>query len=416
MTSSHALPALTMPSRLRPPRIERVCRCALARTKAFAGAPALEPHVPRRSDAKIPMRTLSAAAGSRVVLRLDEGDTLRIDRDRGRASTVSVMHLKPTQAPAVARQREAVQAEIEVLLDVAGFRTGMPKWASACSLWCAMVEDAPHGRRRRTPEPRHAAPCPKRLACFNASPERSTPGPLPYQMREHALVLARPAAPRPAGAPDRGRREVLVDAGLEMDVVRLEEFVAPATARGRRRREASRDNREMKPPVLRPAACRALSASSAGALASAARSHRPGPPPPRICRQVRPSSFNRFAVVHSRGTRRRLDPTLFLRIVGYNTFYRDYCLPARLRRSLPHQSPGFRRRRRGRQYRIQRRGSPAKRLPFTALRAHSLGLRAPTPVFTAPRLFPSTPVQPIAKESRRRIGVTAFSDLDLGAE
>ena len=52
--------------------------------------------------------------------------------------------------------------------------------------------------------------------------ERSTPGPLPYQMREHAIDLGAGEQVDLLRAPDRRRREVLVDAGLEVDVVVLE--------------------------------------------------------------------------------------------------------------------------------------------------------------------------------------------------
>ena len=73
-------------------------------------------------------------------------------------------------------------------------------------------------------------PCgevPARLAWRNTSPLRSTPGPLPYQSPNTPSKRPSPAHLRLLRAPDRGRRELLVEAGLEMDVVGLEELLQP---------------------------------------------------------------------------------------------------------------------------------------------------------------------------------------------
>ena len=64
----------------------------------------------------------------------------------------------------------------------AGFKHGMPASMKAYSLWCARVEDLAvwsSPARSSTPPWRDE---PAALPCFKASPERSTPGPLPYHM------------------------------------------------------------------------------------------------------------------------------------------------------------------------------------------------------------------------------------------
>jgi hypothetical protein len=50
------------------------------------------------------------------------------------------------------------------------------------------------------------------------SPERSTPGPLPYQRPKHTVMGALAAQFRLLAAPERGGSKILVQAGLEYDV------------------------------------------------------------------------------------------------------------------------------------------------------------------------------------------------------
>ena len=62
-------------------------------------------------------------------------------------------------------------------------------------------------------------PCfevPAALPCLNTSPQRSTPGPLPYHMREHAVDLRAREQVGLLRAPDHGRAEVLVEARGEL--------------------------------------------------------------------------------------------------------------------------------------------------------------------------------------------------------
>ena len=65
---------------------------------------------------------------------------------------------------------------------LAGVITGSPQAMKVWSLWCASVlllDKWSSPATAMTP-PRGAVPL--RLACLSASPLRSTPGPLPYQM------------------------------------------------------------------------------------------------------------------------------------------------------------------------------------------------------------------------------------------
>ena len=91
-----------------------------------------------------------------------------------------------------------------------------------CSLWLASVEDL---AAWSSPASTSTPPCfavPAELACLNTSPQRSTPGPLPYHMPKTPSYFAPGNMLSCCDAPDRGGGEVLVDAGLELDVVRGE--------------------------------------------------------------------------------------------------------------------------------------------------------------------------------------------------
>ena len=85
---------------------------------------------------------------------------------------------------------------------------------------------------------------PVKLAWRKASPERSTPGPLPYQMPKTPSTVA-PGKLLILRAPDRGRGDVLVEARAEDDVVLLEQGRRRARARCRSAPAASRDSRNI---------------------------------------------------------------------------------------------------------------------------------------------------------------------------
>ncbi len=58
----------------------------------------------------------------------------------------------------------------------------MPRLKRLKSLWCGMVELFDIGSSPHSSSAAQFFPVPPRLAWRRMSPERSTPGPLPYQM------------------------------------------------------------------------------------------------------------------------------------------------------------------------------------------------------------------------------------------
>ena len=58
--------------------------------------------------------------------------------------------------------------------------------------------------------------------CLNTSPQRSTPGPFAVPHGEYAVVIRVADQVDLLRAPDGGRGQLFVDAGLELDVVRVE--------------------------------------------------------------------------------------------------------------------------------------------------------------------------------------------------
>ena len=95
-------------------------------------------------------------------------------------STVSFMHLRPTQFPENLDRANPRIPKSRISCTPAGERIGMRASTSANSDWCRVVELSPvwsSPSAMRTPPNREV---PAMLACRSASPERSTPGPFPY--------------------------------------------------------------------------------------------------------------------------------------------------------------------------------------------------------------------------------------------
>ena len=82
---------------------------------------------------------------------------------------------------------------------------------------------------------------PAALACLRTSPRAVDAGALAVPQGEDAVILGAGEEVDLLAAPDRGRGEVLVEAGLEMDVMALEEALGLPQA-GRARPRASRDS------------------------------------------------------------------------------------------------------------------------------------------------------------------------------
>ena len=119
----------------------------------------------------------------------------------------------------VARHRPAVERVVDDLLHAGRVkdrassrrRNGIPTDAR----WWRIPRC---GRRPSAPARRRSSQCRRRLAWRNTSPERSTPGPLPYHMPNTPSNLPSPRNSACCDAPQRGGGEVLIKAGLELDV------------------------------------------------------------------------------------------------------------------------------------------------------------------------------------------------------
>src|SRR5437763_11697995 len=71
-----------------------------------------------------------------------------------------------------------------------GYSAGMPTWCRMWSDWCAVDEDF---EAWSSPASTNTPPClaePALLPCLKTSPQRSTPGPLPYHMANTPSYLA----------------------------------------------------------------------------------------------------------------------------------------------------------------------------------------------------------------------------------
>src|SRR6185312_15375370 len=117
-----------------------------------------------------------------------------VDRAVGNAGRLDrlVHALERRPGAGESRHRPAVERVVDDLLHPAGLRIGIitsTKWNSD---WCAVVEDSAVWS---SPISARTPPCfevPARLAWRNTSPERSTPGPLPYHMPKTPSYLPSP--------------------------------------------------------------------------------------------------------------------------------------------------------------------------------------------------------------------------------
>ncbi len=123
-----------------------------------------------------PSGGMGKSAGRVMPIRMGSTSTTALD------STTSVVALRPTQHPEKRERANPISPRSRCSCTFAGFSTGIMAAAMICSLWCGRVEDWQPWSSPMTARTPPRADVPAALACLNTSAERSTPGPLPYQM------------------------------------------------------------------------------------------------------------------------------------------------------------------------------------------------------------------------------------------
>ena len=151
---------------------------------------------------------------------------------------------------------------------LAGASTGIAQAENTCSLWCATADERAPGSSPATTSTPPWREVPAKLAFLNTSPQRSTPGPLPYH-------IAKMPSRRGAGqqvqllrAPDRGGGQILVDTRAESGCHARRGTASPRAARCRARPAANRGNPTRSRPCSGRRRCRAA-CCSIGSRASA---------------------------------------------------------------------------------------------------------------------------------------------------
>ena len=152
-------------------------------------------------------------------------------------STVSAIVLKPTQRPVKRDIAQPSRPMSRMSCTPAGLRTGIIAETNSSSEPCGSVEERQAWSSAASASTPPCFEVPAALPCLNTSPQRSTPGPLPYHMREHAIVLRAREQVGLLRAPDHRRAEVLVEAGLNsiadglQVLLRLPQFQVEAAER-----------------------------------------------------------------------------------------------------------------------------------------------------------------------------------------
>ena len=104
----------------------------------------------------------------------------------------------PAHTPAKRLIAQACRPRSRISCTLAGKNTGSPQALKMWSLWCAAVELLATWSSPATAiTPPHGV-VPAMLACLNTSEQRSTPGPLPYQMPNTPSNLLLPAGEKPS--------------------------------------------------------------------------------------------------------------------------------------------------------------------------------------------------------------------------
>jgi hypothetical protein len=185
-----------------------------------------------------PPAGISKSSGS--TMRTRSASTTTDDDD----STISWIVFMPVHTPENRLMASACNPMSRISCTLEGKNTGRPQALKMWSLWCAAVELL---LTWSSPATAMTPPCfdvPAMLACLNTSEQRSTPGPLPYQMPNTPSWRACCGySASLLGTPHRGGGQLLVHPGLEDHVVLGQVLLAPATAPGRSRPAGCRGNR-----------------------------------------------------------------------------------------------------------------------------------------------------------------------------
>jgi hypothetical protein len=169
---------------------------------------------------------------------------VRVEVDRGADdSTTSVTHFIDTHSRYSGSSPSHAGRSRDIPARSTGYSTGMPQAFRMCSLWCASGRRL--GRVVVAGQHQHAAVAgvPAMLACLKTSPQRSTPGPLPYHMPNTPSYSALFEQVDLLRAPDGGGGQVFVDARMEHARAARRDASSPSTRSGRRCPAANRDSR-----------------------------------------------------------------------------------------------------------------------------------------------------------------------------
>ena len=113
-------------------------------------------------------------------------------------STISWIVFIPAQTPEKRLMAMACTPRSRISCTEAGKNTGRPQALKMWSLWCAAVELLATWSSPATAMTPPQGVVPAMLACLNTSEQRSTPGPLPYQMPNTPSNLLLPGGAKPS--------------------------------------------------------------------------------------------------------------------------------------------------------------------------------------------------------------------------
>ena len=113
-------------------------------------------------------------------------------------STISWMVFMPAHTPEKRLMAKACTPKSSTSCTLAGKNSGVPQALKIWSLWCAAVELLATWSSPATAITPPQGVVPAILACLNTSEQRSTPGPLPYQMPNTPSYLFTPGGAKPS--------------------------------------------------------------------------------------------------------------------------------------------------------------------------------------------------------------------------